>query len=254
MNTAILMIAHGAPESEGKDCATINAEKVRKATGIPTYVGYLHLEPSIKDAIGRMADDGVEQIMAIPLFITPGGLLDVILRKDFGFDPGVTAGTVECSGRSIGIRFLGTFGTHPKMADVLRGVCERNGATPSDTDVMLIFHGSRKEGRDENADICIGYLDSMGFEAITAYNEFQHPTVEEALEVLRSKEKDILVIPMFVSPGSHTTEDIPPKLGLTEGRSRIFDAEGRGIRLTYEQEIGMDDGIIDILLEMIRAQ
>ena len=248
MKTAIMLIAHGAPESAGRDSAVNNSACLEKELGLRTYVGYLHLEPSIADTARRMLDDGMERIIAVPLFVFPGLLPDVMVRKAFGFEPRSSGGIFRCGEKEGEVVFTGTFADHPMMEGILRDVCSRYGATPDRTSVMLIYHGSRSGSGKEYVDRCQGYLASKGFDVVSAYNEFQSPTVEEAAEALRTKGRDILAIPMFVSPGSHTRSDIPPKLGL-DGSDECDIGDGHMLR--YVPEIGMHHDIIGILKSRI---
>ena len=61
MKTAILLIAHGAKESEGRDSASRNRVPLMEATGMDVYLAYLHLEPSVRDTVRKMMDDGVDR-------------------------------------------------------------------------------------------------------------------------------------------------------------------------------------------------
>ncbi len=100
------------------------------------------------------------------------------------------------------------------------------------------------ELRDVSKSYAVGERTVNGFETAAAYNEFQSPTVEEATERLIATGKNVLAIPMFVSPGGHTTSDIPPKLGLEGSDSRDI---GNGRWLRYTAEIGMHPMVSDIL-------
>jgi len=244
MKTAILLIAHGAPESEGDDSAVRNRRSLEQQLKKDVYIGYLHLEPSVRETACRMLDDGVERIVAVPLFVFPGFLPDVTVRKALGFEPRVTEGVFRDGDRTAEVLFTGTFADHPGMEDILSDVCRQYGATPDGMSVMLIFHGNRNGTGAEYVSRCEGFLSRRGYETVSAYNEFQSPTVEEAVGCLRSKGRDILAIPMFVSPGSHTRSDIPPKLGL-KGSDQCTIGDGHVLR--YAPEIGMHPGIADIL-------
>ena len=244
MKTAILLIAHGAKESEGRDSASRNRVPLMEATGMDVYLAYLHLEPSVRDTVRKMMDDGVDRIIAVPLFVFPGFLPDVTVRKAVGLEPRADAGVAREGDGCVGMVFTGTFGDHPLMEEMLLDVCSGYDAKPEDTSVILVFHGNRNGSGTENVDRCSGYLSGRGYEVISAYNEFQSPTVEEAVGSLSGKGRDILVIPMFVSPGSHTTSDIPDKLGLDGSDTRDL---GDGHVLRYAPEIGMHPRIADIL-------
>lgn len=244
MKTALLLITHGSPRSEGDDSAVRNRIRLKEALDMDVYIGYIHLEPSIRDAACRMLEDGVERIIAVPLFVFPGFLTDVTVRKEFGFEPNASGGVFRNRDRSAEVVFTGTFGNHPLIKNIFSDICKDNGASPGDTSVMLIFHGSRNNAGTEYVDRCADYLTDAGFTTEVAYNEFQHPTVEEATESLVSKGLNVLAIPFFVSPGVHTTSDIPPKLGLDGSRERDI---GNGRTLRYVPEIGMHPGIAEIL-------
>ena len=244
MKTAIMLIAHGADESENNDSATRNRVRLREMTGMDVSIAYLHLRPTVEDTLRDLVGSGVERIIAVPLFVFPGFLSEVTVRKSFGLEPKARSGTVDIDGRQAEIVFTGTFADHPMIGYAMLDVCEENGAVPDDTAVMLIFHGNKTGAGAEYIDRCLGYLSENGFETAAAYNEFQSPTVEETTERLISTGKNILAIPMFVSPGGHTTSDIPPKLGLDGSDSRDI---GNGRWLRYTAEIGMHPMVSDIL-------
>ncbi|AMK14279.1 cobalamin biosynthesis protein CbiX [methanogenic archaeon mixed culture ISO4-G1] len=245
MKTAIMLITHGTPRSEGNDAAVINREPLKELTGLEVYIGYLHMEPSIDATLSKMMADGVERIIAVPLFMFPGLLSDTTVREAFGFEPKTASGRIERNGKTAEVVFTGTFGDHPLIEDVIMKVCEKCKAAPEKTSLMLIFHGTKApETTAKYVDACIGYLTKKGYNAIAAYNEFQSPDVDAAAEELIKAGKNVLAIPMFVSPGKHTTMDIPPKLGLDGARTRQI---GNGHRLCYAKEIGMHPCISRIL-------
>lgn len=244
MKTAIMLITHGTPRSEGNDSAVRNCGRLKELTGLDVYIGYLHLNPTIDEAITKMLDDGIERIIAVPLFVFPGYLTDTTVREAFGLQHAASSGRVEKGGRTAEVVFTGTFADHPLIEDTLMTVCRDNNADAGNTAVMMIFHGSKTAAGSNYVDACTDYLSKKGYTVMAAYNEFQIPTVEEATDELLRTGKNILAIPMFVSPGKHTTMDIPPKLGL-EG-SKIRDI-GNGNRLCYVEEIGMHPSIVNIL-------
>ncbi len=248
MKTALMIVSHGAKESEGNDSAVMNAERLRGSMGMDVYIGYLQLTPSIKETLQKMSDDGVERAIVIPLFMYPGFIPDVKVRREF--DTG--SGSMQCTFRSgdsvMNIEFTDTFGNHEMIYDIIEDIIGENGGSADRTSLMLIFHGSKTT--EQNADIanCASHFRSRGYDILCAYNEFQHPTVEEGMEWAKRVGKDILVIPMFVSPGSHTTEDIPPKIGLDEGeRECSFFVGGKRLGIRYCREIGMHPRVTDIL-------
>ena len=248
MKTALMIVSHGAKESEGKDSAVMNAERLRESLGMDVYIGYLHLTPSIKETLQRMSDDGVERAIVIPLFMYPGFIPDVKVRREFDTEPCSRRCNFTSGDSVMSIEFTDTFGNHEMIYDVIEEIIEENGGSADGTSLMLIFHGSRTT--EQNADIanCASHFRGKGYDILCVYNEFQHPTVEEGMEWAKRIGKDILAIPMFVSPGTHTTQDIPPKIGLDEGeRECSFFVGGKRLGIRYCNEIGMHPRVADIL-------
>ncbi|MBE6528630.1 MAG: hypothetical protein E7Z64_05660 [Thermoplasmata archaeon] len=253
MKTAILLAAHGAKESVNADAATSNLQKVYEMTGLDTYKGYVHIEPFVQESISRMSAEGVDRAVIVPLFTFSGFIPDIVLRKSVGAEPGSRTATIEAQGRDMEVIFTETLCDHPLMKDILLKKCEKEQATAEHTSIMLIWHGSRKAGPDDNAEMCADYLRNAGYDVICSYNEFQHPTVEEGLSKASSSKSDVLAIPMFISPGSHTISDIPPKLMLKDNcRRSVVNIHGKDVTVRYADEIGMESGITDIIMDRIR--
>lgn len=251
MKTGILLIAHGAKESENSDSATLHSKRICDQTGYDVRLAYLHLKPGIDEAVHRMMNDGIERIVAVPLFISPGFLTDKVIRRSVGLEPGAPSGTVSHNGREAEIVFTGTFGDHQKMRTVMVQTCDRYNASPARTSVLLIFHGAKGAGENPYAKMNADYLRERGYRVSIAFNEFQEPGIEEGLEGLLDDGRDILAIPMFVSPGTHTVDDIPAKLGIGKKRGRDITRDGKRIRLEYAEEIGMHPDITYILKDRI---
>lgn len=252
MRTAVLIIAHGGGPAGSADAASFHAECIMKQTGLEVRRAYLHSQPGIAEEASAMAADGIERIVALPLFMTDGYLPDKVVRMKLGLPPGAMSGRVAGGGKEAEIVFTGTFGGRQKMRTVLVQMCDDNGASPDRTSILLVFHGSDGGEGVPCAEPCAGYLRERGYRTEVAYNEFQSPGVEEALSSLMRAGKDILVIPMFVSPGKHTTDDIPGKLGLEgSARSRSFETAGGSRRIVYAREIGICPGVTYILKDLI---
>lgn len=251
MKTGILLIAHGAEESENKDSATLHSGRIRDQTGYDVRSAYLHLKPGIDETVHRMMDDGIEKIIAVPLFISPGFLTDKVVRGSVGLEPGARSGIVSHNGREAEIVFTGTFGDHQKMRTVMVQTCDRYNASPARTSILLVFHGARGAEDNPYAKMNADYLRERGYRVSVAFNEFQEPGIEESLEELLGDGRDILAIPMFVSPGTHTVEDIPAKLGIGKERGRDITRDGKTLHLEYAEEIGMHPDITYILKDRI---
>ena len=73
------------------------------------------------------------------------------------------------------------------------------------------------------------------------------PTITEAIDAVANKGvSKIVLVPAFLAPGVHTTEDIPGLIGVKEKEPQL---KAKGIELVYGEPIGSDERIADILEE-----
>ena len=251
---AVLICAHGSSENSNGDAAASHAEYIRNRTSVPVYCCYHeHQKPSSKEIVSLMAADGVDEIVAIPLFFAPGFLANRMLPKELGMEPGQLEGEVVVNGKTILIHITGVFGNHPLMKDVMKEIMEKYTYPVKDTSVILIGHGSKDPANSKTVEFNASFVRDMGYRTVCAYNEMQTPTVEDALELaIKSKTPHIIAIPMFVSPSNHSVNEIPEKLGLDENRRRIIETENGTVELEYAEEVGLSPGISEILLERSR--
>lgn len=249
MKTAVLIIGHGSDEADRGSAPELHSARVQELTGFPTFFAYLHASPKVSDVMSKLASDGFEEVVAVPLFYSHGFIADRIVPESLGLERGAANGEAEVSGKKISIRIAGTFGDSPNIGDVYHGICRDSETRPESTDVLLISHGSKKGDAtpvvESNADV----LRKEGYRVLCAYNEFQHPTVEEGLAQLLDDGNDILAVPVFVSPSHHSSVEVPGKLGLDAGKRT--GTAGK-VKLTYTEEVGMRPEVADIVADRVR--
>lgn len=87
------------------------------------------------------------------------------------------------------------------------------------------------------------------------FMRFNSPSIGEALEkIARAGAKKVVVIPIFISLGVHTLEDIPSQLGLRKGEKHNFYKEpksGKILEIFCDEPIGSDDRILEILTDRL---
>jgi len=72
-NVGVLLISHGSRLTYGEEVINEIANLYREKTHYPVVVSYMNMsEPSIPVAINQLADEGVEKIIAIPVFLAHG--------------------------------------------------------------------------------------------------------------------------------------------------------------------------------------
>ncbi|MCL2257022.1 MAG: sirohydrochlorin nickelochelatase [Candidatus Bathyarchaeota archaeon] len=119
----------------------------------------------------------------------------------------------------------------------------------NDMGLILIGHGSKLPHNRENLEKIANMLRNRGkFKIVEiAFMVRDTPTVNEAVDIVTEKGiSKIVLIPAFLAPGIHTTEDIPSLIGMKEKEPNL---KAKGIELVYGEPIGSDERIAEILEE-----
>ncbi len=122
-----------------------------------------------------------------------------------------------------------------------------------DVAVVLIGHGSKLPyNRDVLEELRRRIEMRRIFKVVkVAFMQLNSPSIEETLRTFaKDGMKDIVALPVFLADGAHTTEDIPEKLKIAfEG---AWEGMGRDVNIVYGKPIGVDERIVDILLDRIK--
>ena len=123
-----------------------------------------------------------------------------------------------------------------------------------DMAVVLIGHGSKMAYNKELLDGLQRLMELRGVfkDVRVAFMQLNSPSIEEVLrELAKNGIKKIVAVPVFLADGTHTTEDIPKTL------KKTFEGEwaelGQDVELIYGKPIGVDERIVDILLDRINV-
>ena len=118
--------------------------------------------------------------------------------------------------------------------------------------VVLIGHGSTLPYNKEVLDELGKRMEKRGlYRAVkVAFMQLNPPSIEEVLRNFAQEGiKNIVAQPVFLAAGAHTTDDIPGKL--KEAFEGAWEALGRDIRIIYGKPIGVDERIVDILVDRV---
>lgn len=122
-----------------------------------------------------------------------------------------------------------------------------------DAVALLIGHGSKLEAQKKIIERLAETIRNKKIfaEVFYAFMNVNNPTIVEAMREIVSKGyRKVIAIPVFLSDGIHTTEDIPKELGLGNGqREGIVEFNGVKVKLWYARTIGYDERIAEILIE-----
>ncbi len=111
--------------------------------------------------------------------------------------------------------------------------------------IVIVGHGSRvAKSKGIYEEIAKKVREKSGVEAQVGYMKHWRPTIPEAINAVIEKEiKKIVIVPLFLLPGLHVTEDIPVLL------SRIKIP--KGVEVLYARNIGADDRLADVVLDRV---
>jgi precorrin-8X/cobalt-precorrin-8 methylmutase len=115
--------------------------------------------------------------------------------------------------------------------------------------LIIIGHGSKLPHNRENLEKLAEILrKKSNFKIVKiSFMVRNKPTIPEAIEdVAKQGVSKIVLVPAFLAPGVHTTQEIPEMIGLKEKEPAL---KARGIQLIYGEPLGADERIADIIEE-----
>ena len=290
-NIGILLISHGSSLPFGEITFKEIKDKFIKKTGFATEVGYMKVsEPSISGAIENLKNevDGLDKIIALPVFLASGIHTNIDIPILLGLNPLEKdprcpdgnypddhylsiADDVDFYGE---IQLLSAIGPDDDLLKFIDKRIEevlKDSKLESDakTGVLLVSHGSRlKYNKQFISALFAKFEKTTEYPSNFGFMELAEPDIPTAIDDLLS-ENDIerlIVVPVFIAPGVHTTNDIPTILGLKEPHSHehhhshdhghhhhhhditAIDFDGE---ILYPEPIKADDILIDILIKKV---
>lgn len=292
-NYGILLISHGSSLPYGEVTFNEIKDKFIKKTGFPTEVGYMKVsEPSIAGAVENLKDevDDLNKIIALPVFLAPGIHTNIDIPILLGLDPLEEdprcpdgnypdnhylsiADDVDFDGE---IELLSAIGPDD---DLLKFIDKRIDEVLEEskldkdakTGILLVSHGSRlKYNKEFISALFAKFEKTTDYPCNFGFMELAQPSIPDAIDVLLNKNDidRLIVVPVFIAPGVHTTNDIPTILGLKEGHFHhhhhdhehshdhnhhhhdltTIDFDGE---ILYPEPINADDILIDILIKKV---
>lgn len=115
--------------------------------------------------------------------------------------------------------------------------------------LILIGHGSKLPHNQENLEKIAQIMREQSIFTVIeiAFMVRNTPTIPEAIDSMAQKGiKRIVLVPAFLAPGIHTTQEIPDLIGVKGKEDQLSK---NGIQLIYGEPIGADECIAVILEE-----
>ena len=271
-NTGVILVSHGSTLPFAEEVFTEIKQKFIKKTGLAAEIGYMKVsEPTIAGAVEILKDevDDLDKIIALPVFLAPGIHTNIDIPQLLGLDPLEEdprcpdgnyppehylsiADDVDFDGE---IELLSSIGPRDELLDIIdkrigEALAESKLDGDAKTGILLVTHGSRLNYNKEFA--------------TALYNKF-----EKTCELPSSFGLErLVVIPVFIAPGMHTTHDIPHILGFLDDHEHEHHHHDHGDHdhvhdltpvefdgeILYPEPIKADDILIDILAKMVEEK
>jgi len=292
-NTAVILVSHGSTLPYAEEVFTEIKAKFIEATGLATEIGYMKVsEPTITGAVEILKDevDDLQKIIALPVFLAPGIHTNIDIPTLLGLEPLETdprcpdgnyppehylsiADDVDFDGE---IELLSSIGPRDELVEfinkrVSEALQDSELGDDAKTGILLVTHGSRLNYNKEFAtELYNKFEKTCDVPSGFGFMELCGPSIPESINKLTNENEidRLVVVPVFIAPGMHTTHDIPHILGLLEAHEHEhhhdhghghdhshdltpidFDGE-----VLYPEPIKADDILIDILVAMINEK
>ena len=212
-------------------------------------------KPSIPEALEQMVDEGVDEIVAIPYYISEGTLTKELIPEKMGLGRSDSGKTIV-KGKEVTISIASAFDTSFTLTDI---ICDKIADANGDMDcgILILGHGTRFRAQSNmrtvkmNAERVAG----RGYKhVISAFNEYCEPTIPQALDWLEKEGVDrIIAVPLFIATGVHLSRDIPEKIGIppySDGGDIMVN--GRKINVYFARPVESNPRLLDVLDQKAR--
>lgn len=250
----IIILGHGSSYEYNKRTIDEQAERLRSMGYDNVRVGYNQMcRPYVEDSMKAFADEGVDEVIALPFFIASGLHMTKDLPPKLGLDYDTTEGYTEKYGRKMKVIYETPFGKDPLLTQILADKYKEAITPGKKSAAIIIGHGSKLGFNKEVIETNVDRLNDMGITAYAAFNELDVPTIEETLDrMVADGAEEIVAIPLFISAGDHLKNDLPGKLHVKDGvPDGVFEQDGRSIAMHYLTPIGADPRLVNVLAAKI---
>jgi len=247
----IVLLGHGSRRGKDTDiglqevvrrlyCRLGNGSKVRMA-------GFEFTQPTLKEAIMGLAEEGSSKIIVLPFFLFEGKHIKLEIPEQLEQLQPLIPGASLVYARPLGVD-----------SRLMQIVVERvDSATNSGTEknhkskgIVLVVRGSRPlyDSGENLYKLVTGMVDVYGGKVRVepAQAQFGFPTIEAAIaSVVRQNVEVVVVVPYLLFPGKVLYDNIQPAV------ERAKESYPH-IQFRLAKTLGVDDRMIDIALDRLR--
>lgn len=294
-NTGVILVSHGSTLPFAEEVFVEIKEKFIKATGLAAEIGYMKVsEPTIAGAVEVLKNqvDDLDKIIALPVFLAPGIHTNIDIPQLLGLEPLEVdprcpdgnypadhylsiAKDIEFDGK---IDLLSSIGPRDELLEIIdkrinEALLESKLNDDAKTGILLVTHGSRLNYNKEFATALYNKFEkNCDLPSSFGFMELCGPSIPESINKLvdENELERLVVVPVFIAPGMHTTHDIPHILGFLDDHEHKHEhshEHGHGHdhthdltpvdfdgEILYPEPIKADDILIDILVKMVNEK
>ena len=255
--SALLLVGHGSMTNPDSSVPTYaHLQEIRRRRCFAEAVACFWKEEPGMRQVYHMLD--CEEIYVVPNFISEGYFTRKVIPRELELE-----GPVTRRGRQV-IKYCQPVGSHPGMTDVLlhRARTVAPDVTESSSSLLIAGHGT--DLNDQSARAVKRQVEKIrartDYAAVLSCYMEEEPHVSSWAELTDSP--NVIVVPMFISDGLHSYQDIPVMLGIepeppaAASRQKVFRRNPyrlRGRQLYYAGAIGTEPLMADVILDQVEA-
>jgi sirohydrochlorin cobaltochelatase len=249
--TALLIVGHGSTVNPDSSAPTRSHAHEIQRRGIFADVqcAFWKEEPSLRDARFLFAEEGIEEVLVAPNFISEGYFTQTVIPRELGLEGPMTT---RANGQ-IWI-YCEPVGNNPLVTELLLARAHEiaPNAEPTETALLIVAHGT--ELNDNSAVAAkreAARIRARGEFATVANAYMEEPPLIAEWDQLTNA-PNVIVVPFFIADGLHSYEDIPKLLDIGCTGMDVFRKNPhrvRGRSLYYGKAIGTDPRFADIIVE-----
>jgi len=210
--------------------------------------------PTIPEGVKLLVDQGVNEIVVLPYYISEGTLTKELIPEKLGLGKS-DSGKVMVDGKEVSITMASAFDTGYTLTDI---ICDKIADAHGDMDcgILILGHGTRFRAKSNMMTIKMNAerVAARGYKHVGyAFNEFNEPTINEAVDRLEKEGVErIIAVPLFIAMGVHL-RDLPKKVGLDPYKeSGDITVNGRTINIFFARPVESNPRLLDVLDQKAR--
>ncbi|WNR45098.1 sirohydrochlorin chelatase [Paenibacillus roseipurpureus] len=217
----VLVISHGSRDEGWVGLVEDAVKAVRMPVNVPIYASYLELVEGklIQDGIDSLQNEGVTDIIVVPLFVSSGSThIDEISYALGVIDEPVLETDLEPFDIRARIHFTSPIDDHSDIADILYDKIKGLSVSPREEVLLLVGHGSKEDGFHQKwrqgLELLAARVQELGGFAKADIAMLLPDQLGEKMAWWTREKPDytVIVAPLFLSEGYFTSRVIPSRL------------------------------------------